>query len=335
MSTGCRAALEAVAVFDLSQRSHLRIAGSDRAKFLHNFCTNDIQSLTSGHGCEACFCNAKGRVLGHATIFATESELWLESVPTGASTLLSHLDRYLIREDVELRDETAGIAEIAVVGPDAVRWLQQSLQSQQPPLDCDLAELTGDRSPRIWTPTEAGDLLAVLSVDWLTVPVILLLVFRPKFAEWWSQLHELGAYQATAEDWEMLRIDAGWPTYGVDFSDDHLPQEIARNDRCLNFRKGCYLGQEPIARLDALGHTNRELRRLALATDTLPTPGAVLCDRLTRESVGSITSATHAPNGSGCVALGYVKTKWNAPGTEVLLADTSDVVMVRSSTMES
>ena len=135
-----------------------------------------------------------------------------------------------------------------------------------------------------------------------------------------AETEAAGVVPASPAQWETRRIAAGWPEYGVDVTEDHLPQELARNDRLLSFTKGCYLGQEPIARLDALGHTNRELRRLTITGIEPVAPGTNVLDPASGDVMGTITSAAVDAMGTGCVALGYVKTRANRPGTLLNLA---------------
>lgn len=276
--------------FPLPGRTAIEVTGRDRATFLHNFCTNDIKKLPPGQGCEAFFCNAKGRVIGHGTIFADTDRLWIDAVPGAAEKLTAHLDRYLIREDVVLRDASAETVAGCLVGPKSATLIDQLSLS-------------------------AG--LHCLSFDVLEAPATFICGPRQNLEQFVTEAQMQGCLVDTASDWESLRIASGWPVYGVDISEENLPQEVARNERCLSFTKGCYLGQEPIARLDALGHTNRELRRLRLETSDVPNRGTSLHDSTTGDMVGQVTSAATAPFSTGVVALGYLKTRWTQPGTIV------------------
>lgn len=276
-SIACVAARESAAVFVL-ERSHIELTGKDRATFLHNFCTNDIKSLMPGQGCEAFICNVKGRMLGHVTVFAEPESLWLETVAGAAPGLIAHLDRYLIREDVQLHDRSSEIAELHLVGPQANR-------------------------------------IGTRPVGWF-VDQSFVVVGKPDVVDGFrtraiTDRIALG----TDADWQSLRIAAGFPLYGVDLTEDNLPQEAARTAKGISFTKGCYLGQEPIARLDAMGHTNRELRRLRWDGSSLPTTPTPLIDPETGEAVGTLTSCAASPDSPGCVGLGMIKTKWQRPGT--------------------
>ena len=119
------AATTQAAVFDLSDRTLLELSGSDRVRFLHNFCTNDVKRLKTGQGCEAFVPNVKGRVLGHVWIDATEPSLWIDADPAQAEHLVPHLERYVINEDVTIADRTADWGELLVVGPEAAERLRK------------------------------------------------------------------------------------------------------------------------------------------------------------------------------------------------------------------
>ncbi len=316
-------------VFHLPDRSHIRLTGVDRVKFLHSFCTNDIKQLQPGQGCEAFLCNAKGRTIGHVTVFAEPEELWLESVPGAAAGLIAHLDRYIIREDVVLHDGSPEFAELAVIGPRALEYLASALNldeaSRTLPQLLERISVPGSVS---LTPFSSLAAVTVRLVDWLGQPMYLLFGPSALTATLFQETVNAGAVAGTTADWEALRIDAGFPTYGVDITDQNLPQEAARDARCLSFTKGCYLGQEPIARLDALGHTNRELRRLSLDTHQPPAAGTALLDVAVDETVGTITSAATSPSGTGSVALAYLKTRWTAAGTRVRVAGNAETTAV-------
>lgn len=314
-SAACVSARTSAALFPLS-RSHIELTGKDRATFLHNFCTNDIKGLGVGRSCEAFVCNVKGRVLGHVMVSALEHSLWLDTVAGAAPALIAHLDRYLIREDVQLHDRTAETAVLHLVGPGAVSALASIIHWYEhvDAIEDRLAKL-GVNTFAGWVGTKTMEPFVSRTVDWLGEPSYLLVGAPTVIERLRNEAVEDGVVLGSDADWQSLRIAAGFPLYGVDLTDEHLPQEAARNERCLSFTKGCYLGQEPIARLDAMGHTNRELRRLRLPADILPATPSPLIDPATGHDAGVLTSAAASPDDNAGVALGMIKMKWQTPGT--------------------
>ncbi|MBT4865131.1 MAG: folate-binding protein YgfZ, partial [Planctomycetaceae bacterium] len=255
----------ATTFFDLTGRAQIELTGSDRAKFLHNFCTNDIKRLGEGGGCEAFVTNIKGRVLGHIFVFATADSLWIDSVPGADETLIAHLDRYLITEDVVLNSRTEEFGEFFLTGPSAVDALAKM------GIDAESLGLNGH------SVLGAGEtFVTVRRVDWLNEPDFLMLVACDKLENARSALTAAGILESNPETFDALRIESGFPLYGCDISDENLAQEVGRTQQAISFTKGCYLGQEPIARLDAMGHVNRQLCGLKLASGPVPQRDSVI-----------------------------------------------------------
>lgn len=295
-----------ITIYDVSDRAQVELLGADRAKFLHGFCTNDIKALLPGQGCEAFLTNIKGRVLGHVFVFATSQSIWLDTVPGQGSAVISHLDRYLIREDVQFVDRSAERGELLVTGRHAAHLLM---------LDPDLPRYGSTTREALGRPFD------VRRVDLLGEPGYLLSIERSVIESTRISMLAAGCVAGTAEQLESRRIEAGFPVYGRDITEDNIAQEVARTPQCISFTKGCYLGQEPIARLDAMGHTNRELRRVLFNAGSVPASGAALIAADSDEEAGRLTSVAPLASESGTIAtLGYLKTKFSRPETRVRLS---------------
>ncbi len=303
-----RAACEDAVVFDLSDRTQIEMTGADRQKFLHNFCTNNIKALETGQGCEAFVTSVKGRILGHVFVFAAPESLWVETVPAAAETLLPHLDRYLITEDVQLYDRTAEFGELLVVGPQSIAQLAQA--------GIAVPELTVCGHAMFQT---ADIAIVVHRVDWLGQPGLLLSAARDNLGDVWKLLTGAGIRPAGSDVFESLRIAAGFPLYGIDINGDNLAQEAARTPQAVSFTKGCYLGQEPIARIDALGHVNQELRGLRMTADVMPVPGSTVIAADGEKEVGTISSVACGFGDARPVGLAMLRRGHIAVGTEVLV----------------
>ena len=295
--------LTAVTLFDLSGRTQVELTGADRAKFLHGFCTNDIQRLEPGQGCEAILTNIKGKAVGHVFVFATATALWLDTVAGQAETITTHLDRYLIREDVTFHDRSNELGELFLTGPHAAQLLM--LDEGLPPYGHVERE-------------SFGQPFVIRRADLFHQPGFLISLPLTARNAMQRSLLAVGVVSGSSDLFESLRIAAGFPLYGRDITDENLAQEVARTPQCISFTKGCYLGQEPIARLDALGHTNRELRRVRFATDSPVTPGMKLFAADSEDEAGVLTSVAPLRNEAGeTLALGYLKTKFGKPDTPV------------------
>jgi folate-binding protein YgfZ len=130
-----------------------------------------------------------------------------------------------------------------------------------------------------------------------------------------AALSAAGARAVPAASLEILRIEAGFPVFGRDISEQNLPQEVNRDDRAISFTKGCYLGQETVARIDALGHVNRLLCGLRFAERTVPPIGLQL--EQTGQAVGRVTSAAWSPRLGAAIALGYLRRGAHEPGAKL------------------
>jgi tRNA-modifying protein YgfZ len=121
--------------------------------------------------------------------------------------------------------------------------------------------------------------------------------------------------EATAEVAEIARIEQGLPAYGVDITSENLPQEVGRDAQAISFTKGCYLGQETVARIDALGHVNRHLSRIAIDSESPPPRGAEFLSA--GKTVGNVTSSCFSPRLGKSLALGYLRRGSHGPGTKM------------------
>ena len=269
-------------VYPLDGWSSVTFSGSDRQVFLNNFCTNDVKRLVPGERCEAFVTNVKGKVLGHGLVDCRREELVFITVPAQAASLVEHLDRYIIREDVQLRDSTAERAFLLVSGgdcagqaPEAERWIRWRLLETE---ICGVVEATPAELPRV-----AQELLAA------------------------------GAVECSTAAFHAMRIEAGTPLFGVDFKADNLPQEVGRDEFAISFTKGCYLGQETVARIDAMGHVNQSLVGVRFAGPNVPPVGLELTSG--EKSVGRVTSASYSPRLDSPLALAMVRRPWTQTGT--------------------
>jgi folate-binding protein YgfZ len=296
-----RALTQAVGFSDLGSRTHICITGSDRIAFLQGLCTNDVRALTSGQGCEAFLTNAQGRTVGYVYVFCSEDRLDIETVAGQAPVLLPSLDRYIIREDVQLEDVSDEFSELVVAGPESEACLRR----------CFSVDVPAEMFAHVACPWESQT-LSVRRVPFTRPQCFFVAVARSQRDRLAAQLSTGGAITCGQQALEIARIEAGSPLFGVDLSDANLPQELDRNDAAISFHKGCYLGQETVARLDALGHVNRRLTGLRFAGDEIPAPGVELV--VAGKVVATLTSTAWSLRLQAPFALAYVRRGSDAAG---------------------
>lgn len=315
-SAAFQAALHHAAVFSLPGRTQIEITGADRASFLHNFCTNHIKGLAVGQGCEAFLVNIKGRILFSVLVYAGPDSLWVETEVGQAAALLTHLDRYIITEDVQLVDRTQDLSQLYISGAGA-----ESLVSKTVSVDW-------NSIPKPGQAVVNGVMIRRYSFG--PVLGVSLVGSASEIAALYAQLLAAGAVDGPPELLEALRIEAGTPRSGIDLTEDHLAQEANRTKLAINFNKGCYLGQEPIARIDALGHVNRLL--CGVITDEpaqLPAGIEVFAKADASAPSGTLTSTSVWPESGRAVGLGTIRRELAQEGAACFLGPTRIPAKVR------
>jgi tRNA-modifying protein YgfZ len=298
-------------IVDFSNRTQIEFTGADRANFLHNLCTNAVRDLPAGKGCDAFILNVKGHIVGHVYLFVCPNSIVLETVSDQAEKLLAHFDRYLIREDVQLVDRSQEWAELYLAGPEA-EVLLSNLGAELP------LERLAHSACRI-----AGCQAWLRKTD-LTSSGFLITSPRAFLPQLQSGLVDAGAVLCGNDAFVAARIEAGTPLYAQDITEENLPQEIDRDRLAISFTKGCYLGQETVARIDALGHVNRLLRNVKFVPQAVIPPiaaalqsGASNNEAIGQKTVGRITSACWSPRLSAPLALALVHRESAAIGTKL------------------
>jgi folate-binding protein YgfZ len=292
--------------FDRSGRSRLEISGPDRAKFLHNLVTCEVKRMAQGSGSEAFVTSPQGKTLAYVTILATDRAILLRTEPESLEGILPHLRKYGVFDDVAIEDVSATTFEYHLAGPRIAEALAgqgyDSLPGQ--PLGHVSVSMAGAevrfiRESPIGRPglTLLGPIEAAESVK--------------------SLLADSALTEFDGSVFEILRIEAGTPVSGRDVTPNHLPQEVGRDAQAINFVKGCYLGQETVARLDALGHVNKILKGLKVEGDVVPPPGTSMT--FEGKAVGTVTSSAWSPGWGAPIALAYVRVAQAEPGTRLTL----------------
>jgi folate-binding protein YgfZ len=300
---------EAAVLQDRTARSLLRLTGPDRVSFLHGQTTNDVNGLADNTGHEAALLTNKGKMVGWARIFKRTDDLWVEADVGYGPKLLEHLQRSCISEEVEFEDMTGRIVQLGLYGPKASALLS-SLREGAP-----IPELAEHQLLAI----SLGGIEVTLvgSRGGGLVPGFDLFVDVAKVASLWELLARAGesfglkSLGETASEW--ARIEAGVVRYGVDLTEETNPLE-ANLERAISYNKGCYVGQEVIAKATFRGHVNKKLIGLRFEGE-LPALGSELHQGVGDEArmVGKVTSAAKLPDGRS-LGLGFVKRDLAKPG---------------------
>ncbi len=283
------------ALLDFSFRGRLCVLGPDRIKFLNGQVTNDVARLAVGGGCYAALVNAKGKFESDLFIYRLAEELLLDFEPGLSTAIAARLEKFVVAEDVQVVDVAPHYGLLSVQGPESRAAMARLMPDTVLPANDygwtsvvrDAGELYVTRNPRLGT--EGYD------------------VFVPTAAlEEWAE--QAAAADITLAGWsafEMARIEAGIPRFGADMDGSNLPPETGIQERAISYAKGCYIGQEIIARIRTYGQVAKSLRRLRLEGAGVPDRGTKLFSA-TGVEAGYVTSAVRLPGGE-VAALGYVR----------------------------
>lgn len=298
------------ALIDLSFRSRICLLGADREKFLHGQVTNEIARLHAGQGVYAALVTAKGKLQTDLYVYKLAEELLLDLEPGLTPAVIQRLEKYIIADDVQIVDVAPHYGLLSVQGPRAVEALHATAI---------VPELPGTPLSWVKTTVPGGDLYVMNNPRFGTGGFDL---FVPN-----SSLDEaatkLAAHTPLAglDACEIARIENAIPRFGIDMDETNLAPE-ALDEGAISYAKGCYIGQEVIARIRTYGQVAKALRLLRLPSElpTLPAPG----EKLFKEGkeVGYITSSTLSPKHGAKVALAYVRKEANAVGEKLHLGAT-------------
>jgi folate-binding protein YgfZ len=307
-----RAMTEGCAVVDRSERGKLALTGVEAKDFMQGQVTNDVEGLEPGSGCYAAFLTHKGKMLGDLRILDTGDELLLDCERVALQDLFTMIRRHKLGRDVELHKRTLESGLLSLIGPDARRVAGAT----------DLPEVEhahragrvlprAARSSPAWASPASGAAVRLIATD-LGVDV---LCDAPDAEPVAAALIAAGAVPAAEDAAEVRRVETGRPRYGIDLDDTVIPQEAGLNERAVSFEKGCYVGQETVARLHFRGKPNRHLRGLRLSGPAAR--GDAL--RLGEREVGRLGSVVASPL-HGTIALALVRREAQ-PGDTVAVGD--------------
>ena len=286
-------------VLDRSYRARLRIAGAKAGDVLTGLVTNDVLALETGQGQYAAALTPRGRIVADVRIFADEGSFLVDVSPRAADGWSTMVKKYVNPRLATYQDETASHRDIGVFGAQARHIV---------------SEITGVNATALTalapyshaTVSIDGARALVAKVPDLGVDGYEIFIPADSFTALWDRAVASGASPGGLEAWEIGRVEAGRPEWGIDIDDSTIPQEANLDDLdAISYTKGCYVGQEVVARVHFRGHVNRHLRGLRSADASPPPTGATLHDS-GGQQVGEIKSAVASPRLGG-IALGMVR----------------------------
>jgi tRNA-modifying protein YgfZ len=303
-----RAAVRGAVLIDRSDLGRLQIRGRDALDLLHRLTTNHLKALRPGEGAAAVFTTAKGRILDLVTVHVLEDGLLCLTGAGRAGSIRDWIERYTFREDVTVEDRTAALGTLGLFGAGAVRVMTGLC-----------GEEAATRPLHFAAKVRVGGLEAVLARTWplagggfhLTADAGSLEGLRERLLAAGDDVVAAGR-----DCFDLLRIEEGLPVAGRELTEDYNPWD-ARLDEAISLNKGCYVGQEVIARLHTYDKVSKRLVRLRIPSGTLPSIPATL--RSGHEAIGTLTSAALVP-GDGVAALGYVRDEDATEGREIEVA---------------
>ena len=301
-------------VLDLSFRSRIVLTGADRVRLLNGQVTNNVKDLPASDGCYAALVTNKGKMQSDLNIYMLADEILLDFEPGLSTAISERFNKFIIADDVQVIDAAPHYGLLSVQGPQAwtvVERLGLALPMPEKPFDSrsvqheTLGEIYCMNQPRIGS--VGFDLFA---------PANSLGALADKLI---GAARQLGGRACGWHAFDTARIEAGIPRFGAEMDETNLAPEAGIESRAISYTKGCYIGQEVIARIRTYGQVAKALRGLRLAEDSksLPRKGDKIV--VGEKEVGYVCSAIHSPALNANIGLGYVRREHNQIGTEVVV----------------
>ena len=289
-------------VFDLAHRALLQFTGPDRVSFLQGMLSNDLRPLKMFDGQKATILTQQGKVIADVRVLCAMNSIYLDFWEPLKDKILAHLNRYLVADEVEITDPSNDWKMLSLQGPRAKKLLDELFGH---------AELPAEPNQHAMVQFK-GAPVCLVRADHSGQSGFDLIVQNSQLSAVAQRLTELGAQWVGERAQNILRIEAGIPRYGIDFTEDNLLLEVGLDD-AVSFTKGCYLGQEVVERIRSRGHVNRKLCGLLLDGNQPARPGDSIL--ASDKEVGKITTSVNSPALKRPIALGYIQKDFWSPNT--------------------
>ena len=288
------AAASGTAVHDISYTGRLHATGADTLDLLNRLSTNKVDDLAPGQGAPTILTTDSGRILDLIHVVNVGNYILIMTSPETQQTTIDWLDKYTIMEELEVEDQTTSEAMLHLLGPNSRQWLERTVG----------AALEGLQPYGVAPAEIAGIPVQVIDKPFGAIPGFALLLSNQDAPALWKHLVENGVTAMGAEAYETLRVENAVPAYGTEMGEPYNPLEAGLIGS-IDFTKGCYIGQEVIARLDTYQKVQKHLVTLRFSAESTPTQGLGLVQD--GRVVGRVTSLGSIPNDGHINGLGYVR----------------------------
>ena len=305
-------------IIDLSPRGRMLVSGTEAVQFLNGLITNDMKTLAANSWMPAAFPNVQGRLIAGVRVVRLNDDqtgknvcptFLIDTEPVTHERVLKTIERFTLAGDFRVTDITSRTALLSVQGNKATNVVRSVLGEGAAGIETSRAmELS-------WQHGETTAAVTVIRATHTSADGFDLIVNADQAGTLWDTLHNAGARPVGYDALEMLRVEAGLPRYGVDMDDTNVVTETGMDD-AVSYTKGCYVGQEIIARIKYRGHVAKKLSGLVFDPAQKVAAGFVIKSADGKE-IGRTTSVTYSPHLGRTIALGYLKYDYLAPGTSV------------------
>jgi folate-binding protein YgfZ len=296
------AATAALAMRDASHLGRVEVRGKDHVDLLHRLTTNEMRNLQPEEGLVNIFTNEKGRIVERVLMLKFPNHLLLVTSTGNNQKVVSWIDRFTFIEDVTVRDRTFETAALQLIGPEAPEWIERQVEAPVQPL-------------QPWHFIEARinkEAVLVVRLNDVWLPSFLLIAENDILRNIWRALLADQSQPLGESVYDVLRVESGWGVYGRELSESTNPLEAGQMP-FVSFTKGCYIGQEVVARLDTYDKVQRVLIGFEFESP-VPEGSTVF---LEGDEIGRVTSVVRSPGLGKVIGLGYVRRKMAEAGRMV------------------
>ena len=283
---------------DLSHYGKIEFTGHDASTFLQGMVTNDVLSLEDGQGKYATFLTRQGKIISDLYLYKNKEKFQAILPPGENSNFISSIEQFIIMEEIEIEDFSDSFSMFGVFGPNASNFLE------------DYACLPISSHEYI-----KHENIEIIKELWTGETGYLVIVQTEEAVDLWKKLTAKGIQSAGLKAFESLTLESGIPLFGSELGPNINPMQAFIDKEAIDFEKGCYIGQEVIAKIKYIGQVNKGLVGIEISDEQVPEKNSKLL--IDKEEVGSITRSNFSPSTNRIIAMGFVQKKAMAIGTKI------------------